>query len=429
MVTAPRIVNLVHMEFLSRAGNIKNGFDFVAADLVPPETQKRVGSKRSRAGDVVFTSKGTVGRFAFVDDSTPEFVYSPQLCYWRSLNEERIYPRYLYYWMNGPEFMAQALGVKGQTAMADYVSLADQRRMWITLPPLPEQRAIAHVLGTLDDKIELNRQMNQTLEQIAATLFRSWFIDFDPVRAKMAGREPEGMDAATAALFPDRLVESELGEIPEGWQVAPLGSCFALGTGGAWGDGERTEKSAVEVLCLRGIDCHHLAERTVPSVPVRYLSEKQLQNRTLQQGTILVEGSGSFCGRSVLWLDEFQRFFSSPVTYSNFCKRLDPCVSFPVSLVIWLQLRLGYEAGRLDSFRTGTAFPNFDVKGLLGAFNVVVPEEEVAVRYADLYLDFVRPDLLIQSKSLAELRDYLLPRLLSGELRVPAEMLGASGVE
>jgi type I restriction enzyme S subunit len=77
--------------------------------------------------------------------------------------------------------------------------------------------AIAHILGTLDDKIELNRRMNETLEAMARVLFKSWFVDFDPVRAKMEGRQPHGMDAETAALFPDAFEESELGEIPKGW--------------------------------------------------------------------------------------------------------------------------------------------------------------------------------------------------------------------
>ena len=94
----------------------------------------------------------------------------------------------------------------------------------MSLPPLPEQRAIAHILGTLDDKIELNRRMNETLEGMARALFKSWFVDFDPVRAKMEGRwrpgeSLPGLPAEHYDLFPDRLVDSELGEIPEGWEV------------------------------------------------------------------------------------------------------------------------------------------------------------------------------------------------------------------
>ena len=174
----------------ARAGNIKDGFQFTDVDRFPEEDLERVGNKTSKPSDVVFTSKGTVGRFAFVREDTPRFVYSPQLCFWRSLNHERIDPRFLFYWLSGREFYIQFKSVSGQTDMAEYVSLQDQRSMHLTLPPLPEQRAIAHILGSLDDKIELNRRMNETLEEMARALFKSWFIDFDPVHAKAALKRP-----------------------------------------------------------------------------------------------------------------------------------------------------------------------------------------------------------------------------------------------
>ena len=179
----------------ARAGNINNGFQFEDADHFPETSLSRVGNKISQTGDVVFTSKGTVGRFAFVCPGTPRFVYSPQLCFWRALDKTLIDSRFLYFWMYGREFFVQFKGVAGQTDMAEYVSLSDQRRMHITLPPLPEQRAIAHILGTLDDKIELNRRMSETLEAMARALFQSWFVDFDPVRAKMNLPSPSGRGA------------------------------------------------------------------------------------------------------------------------------------------------------------------------------------------------------------------------------------------
>ena len=106
----------------------------------------------------------------------------------------------------------------------------------VTIPPLPEQRVIANILGTLDDKIELNRRMNETLEAMAHALFKSWFVDFDPVRAKMEGRwrrgeSLPGLPAEHYDLFPDRLVESELGEIPEGWGVKGLGEVADVSSG------------------------------------------------------------------------------------------------------------------------------------------------------------------------------------------------------
>ena len=215
----------------ARAGNIDGGFHFKDADRVPAHTLAKVGLKRSLPGDVVFTSKGTVGRFAFVREGTPEFVYSPQLCYWRSGDVSRVHPRWLFYWMNGREFFLQFKGVSGQTDMAEYVSLRDQRAMRITLPPLAEQKAIAAVLGALDDKIDLNRRMNATLEAMARALFQSWFVDFDPVRAKLDGRQPVGLDAATASLFPATFQDSEAGHIPNGWTVGKVSDLATLNRG------------------------------------------------------------------------------------------------------------------------------------------------------------------------------------------------------
>jgi len=162
-----------------RAKNIKDGFHFNGVDRFPEEDLGRVGIKISQPGDVVFTSNGTVGRFALVRPGTPRFVYAPQLCFWRSLNPDRIDPNWLYYWMNSRDFFNQFKSVSGQTDMAEYVSLRDQRAMHITLPDINTQRRIASILGSLDDKIELNRRMNRALERMAQALFKSWFIDFD----------------------------------------------------------------------------------------------------------------------------------------------------------------------------------------------------------------------------------------------------------
>ena len=216
----------------ARAGNINDGFQFQDADRFPEENLGRVGNKISLPEDVVFTSKGTVGRFAFVTQDTPRFVYSPQLCFWRVLDNNKIDPRFLYFWMFGREFFLQYSGAKGQTDMADYVSLKDQRQMHITLPPLPEQRTIARILGSLDDKIETNRRMNDTLEAMACAIFKSWFVDFDPVRAKAEGLEPAGMNAKTAAIFPDGFEVSKTGGIPRGWEVRPIGDVVQVLGGG-----------------------------------------------------------------------------------------------------------------------------------------------------------------------------------------------------
>ncbi|MCQ3977977.1 MAG: hypothetical protein DPW09_31515, partial [Anaerolineae bacterium] len=183
-----------------RVGNLLNdGFQFEDADRFPVENLSRVGIKISQPGDVVLTTKGTVGRFAFIREDTQRFVYSPQISFWRVIDKQTLEPRFLYYWMQGREFQIQCSQVKGQTDMADYVSLLEQRQMQITLPPLPTQRRIAEILGRLDDKIEVNRRINRTLEAMAQALFQHHFVEFGPYQAE--------------------LVESEAGLIPRGWEV------------------------------------------------------------------------------------------------------------------------------------------------------------------------------------------------------------------
>ena len=143
--------------------------------------------------------------------------------------------RFLYYVLCSKEYRDEILASATGTTVK-HTSPERIRRYRFPLPPLSEQRAIAHVLGTLDDKIELNRRMNETLEAMARVLFKSWFVDFDPVRAKMEGRwrrgeSLPGLLADLYDLFPDRLVDSEQGEIPEGWEVKPLGAFGEIITG------------------------------------------------------------------------------------------------------------------------------------------------------------------------------------------------------
>src|SRR5262249_43553077 len=119
-----------------------------------------------------------------------------------------------------------------------HTNLGILRETPVLLPPLPQQRTISRLLGTLDDKIELNRRMNETLEAMARKLFKSWFVDFDPVRAKAEGRQPPGLDAATAALFPASCEDSPLGPIPAGWRVGPILDQASLISGGTPDTGE-----------------------------------------------------------------------------------------------------------------------------------------------------------------------------------------------
>lgn len=143
-------------------------------------------------------------------------------------------PKFMLYAYLAPQFqdVLKARTIHGSTV--NRIPLIEFPSFPIRVPPLPIQRQIAAILSAFDDKIELNRRMNRTLEQMARALFKSWFVDFDPVRAKMRGEAPEGMDAETAALFPDELVEVDGREVPKGWEWVTIGdvtaSIFSGGT-------------------------------------------------------------------------------------------------------------------------------------------------------------------------------------------------------
>ncbi|MEP0133364.1 MAG: restriction endonuclease subunit S [Eudoraea sp.] len=162
----------------ARAGNLNNGFQFEDADCIPYDDVKKVGVKKSRVGDVAFTSKGTIGRFGFVKSNTQKFVYSPQICFWRSLDQNILDSTYLYYWMNSYLFLNQVAMVSGQTDMALYVNLRDQRKMSIDLPDLSTQNKIASILSTYDDLIENNNQRIKLLEGMAEEIYKEWFVRF-----------------------------------------------------------------------------------------------------------------------------------------------------------------------------------------------------------------------------------------------------------
>ena len=198
--------------------------------------RERLSRYSLRKGDIVFSRVGSVDRRALVRQPEEGWLFSGR-CLRVRPNEERIDPAYLSYFFGLPAFKEY---IRSISVGATMPSLNTQilSEVSIFYPPLSEQRAIAHILGTLDDKIELNRRMNETLEAMARALFKSWFVDFEPVRAKMEGRwrwgeSLPGLPAEHYDLFPDRLVDSELGEIPEGWEVKALGDVVELANGKA----------------------------------------------------------------------------------------------------------------------------------------------------------------------------------------------------
>ena len=185
---------------------------------VTPEKAEALSSNCAKSGDIVFTQRGTLGQVALLPKKGAEKYLISQSQMKLTVDAEKADAVFLYYLFTSAEQQDYIRQNAIQTGVP-HTNLGILRNTPLALPPLVEQKAIAAVLGALDDKIELNRRMNATLEAMARALFHSWFVDFDPVRAKLDGREPFGMDPGIAALFPEHLEGSPLGDIPKGWQV------------------------------------------------------------------------------------------------------------------------------------------------------------------------------------------------------------------
>ena len=277
----------------------------------------------------------------------------------------------------------------------------------IPLPPLSEQRAIAHVLGTLDDKIELNRRMNETLEAMARALFKSWFVNFEPVRAKMEGRwrrgkSLPGFPADLYDLFPDRLVDSELVEIPEGWEVKTLGEVAE----------QRRSSVKPEHIC--------------PDTP--YIALEHMPKRCLalsEWGTAGGLASGKFrFEQGDLLFGKLRPYFHKVRVAS-----LDGVCSTDIVVVSskspgWFGFVLGHLSSSAfvdytDAASTGTKMPMTNWKDM-ARYEIVLPSAGTANAFTGLLQPWV--DSLVsavhQSRTLAAQRDALLPPLVSGEVGV-----------
>lgn len=277
------------------------------------------------------------------------------------------------------------------------------RTIEIPLPPLPEQRAIAHILGTLDDKIELNRRMSKTLEAMVRALFKSWFVDFDPVRAKMEGRDT-GLLKPLVDLFPDRLVDFGAGEIPEGWDVGTLGDIASLNPE-SWKSSRAP--GTIEYLDLRGAKWGYIektetyAWKEAPSRARRVLRRCDTIVATVRPG------NGSFA-----LIDE------DGLTGSTGFAVLRPRKTYDRDLV-WCAATCPESIDRLAHLADGGAYPAVR-SDVVSAAPTVLAGRSVRKAFSastSRLLDRLEA-LKRQSCTLTALRDALLPRLVSGEIRL-----------
>lgn len=272
----------------------------------------------------------------------------------------------------------------------------------LDVPPPSEQRAIAHILGTLDDKIDLNRRMSETLEAMARALFKSWFVDFDPVRAKVDGRDP-GLPKAVADPFPARLVESELGEIPEGWAVGCVGDEFNL-TMGQSPPGDTYNERGEGVPFYQGradFQSRFPKRRVYCRAPTRLAKAGDtLVSVRAPVGDINMAGEDCAIGRGVA----AARHKTGGRSYTyQFMRSLEEAF-------------VRFEA-------EGTVFGSMS-KGDFRAIPCIVPPGSVVASFEAMLgsLDDRLEVAAVESDTLAALRDALLPKLISGEVRVSTQV-------
>ena len=271
-----------------------------------------------------------------------------------------------------------------------------------------EQRAIAHILGTLDDKIELNRRMNETLEAMARALFQSWFVDFDPVRAKMEGSDT-GLPPDLAALFPDRLVDSELGEIPEGWEVRALGDVVDV-VGGT------TPSTKVEGYWSGGTHCWATPkDLSALSAPVLLDTERKITDAGLGKigSGLLPQGSVLLSSRAPIG---YLAVAEVPVAINQGFIGILPSKRVSSLFVLYWCEAFHEE---IVNHANGSTFLEIS-KGNFRQLIAVMPDSVVMTTFnrcaRPLYERIVSNER--ESRSLTELRDELLPKLVSGEVRV-----------
>lgn len=434
---------------LSQIADVLTGFPFKGDEYLPPRKGIRVvrgdnvteryvrwGEKEKcwaevtvslqpyvlRAGDVVVGMDGSkVGKnFAAISAEDDGALLAQRVARIRA--REGVSQDFLRYLICNQSFTDYVKAVHTGTSIP-HISKKQIENFEVSVPPLCEQVSIASVLTSLDDRIALLRETNATLEAIAQALFKSWFVDFDPVRAKMEGRAPEGMDEATAALFPDSFEETELGEVPEGWFLKPFGTLLAHSIGGDWGSEQPEGKNTERVSIIRGTDIPDLHSGRGSRVPIRYTSAKKLSTRQLQDGDLVIEVSGGSkdqpTGRALYVTDDLLKRFDCPVEPASFCRLFRPANRM-TGVLLAQHLRFIYDQGKTWEYQNqSTGIANFQTAHFLEKELVSVPSEAVLNVFSETVRALVDRTMISPIGELSQIRDTLLSHLISGRLRLP----------
>ncbi len=371
-----------------KGGNLNGSFiNEENFDFLTEEKAEELKSSRAARGDLVVTHRGTIGQVGLIPEWSKfdgYIVSQSQLKL--SFDRQKVNPYFIYYFFKTKDGQAKLLANASQVGVPALAqALTSIKKVRINLPEREEQNKIVDVLLGLDKKIHLIHKQNATFEMMAQAIFKSWFVDFDPVKAKAEGRRPEGMDAATAALFSSSFIDSPHGQIPEGWSISKVSDILDLAYGKALKSTDRLEGN-VPVYGSGGITGFH--------------SEH------------LVEGPGIVVGRkgtvgSLHW--ERNAFFPIDTVFYVIPKK-----GFSLGYIFYLLKTLG-----LENMNTDAAVPGLNRNNVY-RLELPTPTQESLIQFDAIITELLRKIDFNQAQInvLSSTRDALLPRLISGKLRV-----------
>jgi len=402
---------------LVRVSDFSNdSIDMQNVFFIDPIEAKKWEQYRLRHGDVVIATVGSwppnwssvVGKAIRVPESAEGAIQNQNSCCVLS-HRDIADQRFIFYLLRSNEFILYAANSAGGSANQARLPVGKLENFNFSLPPLATQHAIAHILGSLDDKIELNRQMNETLEAMARAIFKSWFVDFDPVRAKAEGRQPAGMDAATAALFPDGFEEIEGREVPKGWGIGMIGESTKIVGGSTpsttnpkyWEEGTNNFATPKDLASL-STSILLETEKKITDEGVN-----QISSRILPIGTVLLSSRAPIGYTAITTI---------PVSINQgfiaiICEKKLP----NYYVLIWVKENMLFIIDRAN----GTTFLEIS-KSNFKPMEVIIPSNDLLNKFVQmvksLYLQIENNEK--ENRTLAQIRDGLLPKLIVGEIQV-----------
>jgi len=366
-----------------------------------------------KPGDVVLTTEAPLGEVAQLG---PERVALAQRLITLRGKPDVLDNTFLKFLLQSPPIQDQ-LRARASGTTVSGIKQSELRKVLLRLPPIADQRAIGQILGALDDKFELNRRMNETLEAMAQALFKSWFVDFDPVSAKAAGREP-GLPEHLADLFPDSFEDSELGEIPKGWEVKKVEDVANRVGMGPFGSSIKVETFLSEGVPI--ISGQHLHGFMMEDTSFNFISADhaaRLKSAIVERGDVVFTHAGNI--GQVAYIPETSKYDRYVISQRQFFLRCNLTLITPSFVTLYFRSPEGQHGLLANTSSSGVPSIARPVT-YLRSIQLVLPPKAVMYAFEGLVKPFLEKFRwnLDESNTVTSLRDALLPKLLSGEIRL-----------